>query len=146
MATQPKFFEMPIPFERQQWREYGKYLMQHDRNLDKQRDNLPWEVGDWLTEGVRGGLKPRMLKREVRAITGKYSWNTLNNFMTVSKNVEPSRRRETLDYSIHVLIAKFSPADQDRLLDLAEKGDPYGVHSDGTYQRYAVRSFKDLIA
>lgn len=153
MAAQAKFFEMPIPFEREQWREYGKHLMRHDRHLDKQRDNLPWEIGDWLVEGVRGGLKPKLLKREVLAITGKYSWNTLNNFLSVSKaipaidpNGEPSRRRETLDYSIHVLVAPFSPKDQDRLLDLAEEGDPNGVHSDGTYQRYTVRNFKNLIS
>src|SRR6266849_6006270 len=112
--SQARFFEMPPPLltdgsvEREQWRERGKHFRLHDRQLGQERDNLPWGIGDWLIEGVAGGLKPKVLKKDaMKATKDRWSWGTLSNFMTVSRSVEPSRRRETLDYSIHVLVAKF---------------------------------------
>jgi hypothetical protein len=143
---QAKFFEMPNAFEHAQWRDFGRHLMRHEQDLEEKQDSLPWKIGDWLVEGVEGGLKSRVLKRDALGITqGKYSWGTLGNFMTVSSSIEPSRRRENLDYSMHQLVARFSVENQERLLDMATSGNPKVTTRHGNPVPYTFRPFKDLI-
>ncbi len=129
--TQKKFFDEPIYFSETAWLEKGAYIRkqqahydgEHRTRLERFNDvsgKLKWAVGDWLCEGVDGGIKPKKLKNEARRVTG-YQWGTLKNCMVVSRAVESSRRRDVLPYSLHVEVAKYTPEQQEEYLVMAEE-------------------------
>jgi hypothetical protein len=107
-------------------RERGR-LAKQDVKLVERRDEERWQLGDWLLAGKDGGIKVRKLKEHARVVFGQsskeVSFATLNNYMTVCKTIEPSRRREKVPFSMHVLVAKsrFTVKQQDELLDYAEE-------------------------
>lgn len=128
--TQPKFFEAPTYFSEDLWLEKGRLFWAEIKALDKQgkaleekQGSMNWVLGDWLLEGIENGVKPRKMKNHVLEVTGlKLSSGRLSNLMTVSRAVEPSRRREDLPYSIHAEVAKFDPETQEKLLQEAVDG------------------------
>lgn len=130
MDIQLKFCEPAIYYSEDAWAEKGRYGWTEVKALDKQakaladkQGSMNWFLGDWLLEGVDGGLKPKKLKRRVLEITGlKLSSGRLSNLMTVSRGIELSRRREDLPYSIHEAVAKFDVDVQEKLLELAQDG------------------------
>ena len=75
-----------------------------------------WLIGDWLDFGERVyGEKYAQAVEE----TG-LAPQTLMNYASVARRIPPSRRRATLPYSSHAVVAALEPAEQERLLALAE--------------------------
>lgn len=74
-----------------------------------------WGIGDWIRYG-----NAKFGERYKRAseITG-YDPQTLMNMVHVASRFEVSRRRETLSWSHHEVVAGLSTAEQDRWLNLA---------------------------
>lgn len=75
-----------------------------------------WLIGDWL--GFGETVYGEMYAQGV-AVTG-LAESTLQNYASVARKVPPPRRRATLPYSSHALVAKLEPAEQDRWLTEAE--------------------------
>lgn len=141
------------------WKDYGRLLRQAKGEIDLVKGKtdeehaektgslteyealLAWALGDWLVEGVKGGLKPRVLKGHVREVLGKKcpAWGTLSNYMTVSRAVDFSRRREDLPYSIHLEVAKYTPEEQEEYLKKAQED------SQRRGQTVSVRDFKKMV-
>jgi hypothetical protein len=79
---------------------------------------IPFLIGDWwIALGLRYGDGKEMAA--AKKIFG-YALHTIQNYASVARSVESSRRRETLSYSHHEKVAKFAPEQQTRWLDLAE--------------------------
>lgn len=92
-----------------EWRAVGSELGQSARAVQ-------WWVGDWINYGDKtyGSTYEAALK-----VTG-LSLKTLQNYASVSRKVESSRRRELLDWTTHAEVAALEPAEQDRVLSEAE--------------------------
>jgi hypothetical protein len=112
---------------------------------------MNWVIGDWILAGKAGGVKVRALRQHIKDVKngGKgLSSGTLSNIMTVCKAIEPSRRRENLSFSMHLLVAKkrFSREEQDKLLGEASErvstGVKYGSREFGKKVRSAEASKK----
>ncbi len=127
--NQKKFFDEPLYFSESAWLEKGEYIAKNEAHYDRENrtrmerfnnvlGKMKWAVGDWLCEGVDGGIKPKKLKNAAKRVTG-YQWGTLKNCMVVSRAVESSRRRDVLPYSFHVEVAKYAPEDQEEYLAMA---------------------------
>ena len=119
------------------WKGFGLHLRRVVEDLDKQgrdlgetgsgiseqRNVLAWAIGDWLLKGKEIGVKPTVLKKQVReALKGTYPGGTLDNFKTVCKAFKDfSRRRENVSFSHHLEIAKFDDLKiREDLLDRAQ--------------------------
>jgi len=144
MATQAKFFEMPIPFERELWRVHGRYLTAHGQDLSKEEKKLAeklgwfmWDMGDWLLEGEKG-LSRKQLRQEAQKICPHRAWQTLKNWKITARAIESSRRRDgregrrSLEYSLHKEVEKFDPDLQEELLAVADER-PYTVNEFRAY-------------
>jgi hypothetical protein len=84
--------------------------------FDYVHDGSKWWIADWGLEGEKrfGEEFPQLaaaLRRDER---------TILNWMYVAQRVPRSRRRESLSFTHHTLVAPLEPADQDAWLDLAE--------------------------
>lgn len=92
-----------------EWRAVGGELGQSARAVQ-------WWVGDWINYGdkIYGSTYEAALE-----VTG-LSLKTLQNYASVSRKVESSRRRELLDWTTHAEVAALEPAEQDRVLSEAE--------------------------
>src|SRR6266446_5649490 len=146
----PQNLKLSKPEDFATWKSYGHHVRQfinsveekaskHDENselLSDYRSLMAWAIGDFLVAGVKGGLKPRVLKRHVREILGNrksLAWGTISNYMVTCKAIEFSRRRESLSFSHHVEVAKYPPEEQDRYLERAAA------------VRVSVREFKKMV-
>jgi hypothetical protein len=91
-----------------------------------------WLIGDWLNFGetVYG-------ERAYQAADLGLAVQTVTNYASVARKIPPERRRASLPYSYHAVVAPLEPAEQDawlekaeregwtrRQLDAAVKGDP----------------------
>jgi hypothetical protein len=103
---------LPADLDHARWCEIGTNLCHLERAL-------AWWVGDWWAFGEhRYGALPE--------ITEDSDWRgpayqTCANAAAVCRAFEISRRREVLSFSHHEAVAALAPADQDRLLDQAER-------------------------
>ena len=104
---------LPADLDHARWCEIGTNLCHLERAL-------AWWVGDWWAFGEhRYGAR--------REITEHPGWlgpayQSCANAAAVCRAFEISRRRETLSFSHHETVAALAPAEQDRLLDQAERG------------------------
>jgi hypothetical protein len=85
--------------------------------LGKVRDATAFALGDWLLWGE--GMFGEEAAQAVEA-TGR-SKATLLEYVRVSRQVQPSRRRRSLTWSHHQAVAARTPDEQERLLGLAEE-------------------------
>lgn len=72
-------------------------------------------IGDWLNFGERVYGETYAQASDIGL-----SESTLQNYASVARKVPPLRRRATLPYSSHALVAALEPAEQDRWLAQAE--------------------------
>jgi len=93
-----------------EWRDLGRQLGLVARASQ-------WWIGDWINFGA-GAYGEKYL--EAVAVTG-YDVGSLMDMAYVASRFEISRRRENLSWSHHQELASLPPADQDELLDLAER-------------------------
>lgn len=162
--VQPKFCDSGIYFSLEAWLDEGRYLANYEKELKDQDDALrrrkgvfQWDIGDWLLKGVDGGVKKRAFKKHALQITGYKNVGSLKNLMTISRQVPESRRhdgrqgRKFLSYAVHVEVAKFDGETQERLLEIADEGDPRLPYtelpySESAHRPFSVRRFRQHIA
>lgn len=92
------------------WQECGEFIK-------KAEGAVQFWLGDWIKygEGHYGEMYTQALED-----TG-YEYKTLVNDKYVASKIESSRRRDNLSFSHHAEVADLPPADQDKMLDIAEK-------------------------
>jgi hypothetical protein len=85
-------------------------------------DKSIWDIGDLLVQAeVIGRVKDKQLEKRAVKITGR-AWKTLRNWKVTCRSIPPSLRRDTLNYSIHEVVAKFHDKGQQMMaLDRAEE-------------------------
>jgi hypothetical protein len=87
------------------------------RTLGKLEGSIQWWIGDWWHHGYH------LYGERIAVATTKeafgYAFQTLMNFGSVAGRVTTSRRREVLSFSHHEVIAKLTPEEQERYLDIA---------------------------
>lgn len=98
-----------IPFR--SWRALMAFLFTTERNIR-------WWCGDLIAYGERHYREESY--QAIEAATG-YAAGTIANFAAVARAIPPSRRRESLEFSHHAAVAGLPPAEQDELLDRAER-------------------------
>ena len=76
-----------------------------------------WWWGDWIRQGDKEWGKTYI---QAEKETG-FDNETLRHDKWVASKVDPCRRRHNLSFSHHIEIAKFTPEEQVRWLDKAEK-------------------------
>lgn len=87
--------------------------------LGRVRDATAFALGDWLLWGE--GMFGELAYQAVEA-TGRQP-DTLREYVRVARNVPVSRRRPSLSFTHHQLVASRPPEEQDRWLDIAvERG------------------------
>lgn len=94
----------------EEWRQIGEWL-------GRLTNVMVWNVADWLNYGEREHGKTL----EEAALIVERSVKTLWNWMYVARQIDPSRRRETLSFSHHAAIAGLDSSLQIRFLELAEE-------------------------
>jgi len=94
----------------EQWQNFGRMLSQVEGATH-------WWIGDWVNYG-----EPAYGEKYSQALdeTG-FAYGTLRNDAWVAGRIEMSRRRDILGFAHHAEVAALEPAEQDRLLDEAEK-------------------------
>lgn len=102
-------FSADIHFE--DWETLGDVIGRMNRGVR-------WAVGDWL---LHAEMRAEWGDKYTQAIesTG-LDYQTVANCRWVSSRIELSRRRETLSWSHHELVARLDPAKQEEWLDKAE--------------------------
>ncbi len=105
-----------VTFE--QWERYGRKLQTAEKGIQ-------WALGDWI---VFGEEHPNQTFRERASQAVEFSGRkvkTLQNYATVAKKVEKSRRRDSdnVDFSTHAEVAMLPDEEQERILAQAE-ADP----------------------
>lgn len=93
----------------EQWEMLGKALQQMGASL-------PWWVGDWLNFGEYSWGE---MYAQAIEITG-LSESVLQNYKWVADKIPPERRRPSLSWSIHRVVAPFMLDDQERWLGEAQ--------------------------
>jgi len=86
--------------------------------LTKVKKSLMWWIGDWC---VFGDSEKFWGTGVIQAIRSHYSDKTIYNAALVCKKIEPSRRREKLEFGHHEAVASLEPEEQDHWLERAEK-------------------------
>jgi N6-adenosine-specific RNA methylase IME4 len=111
----------------EQWTECGRVLCLFEGAVQ-------WWIGDWVNYGATRkdwGEK----YNEAKIATG-YDQRTLENYAFVAQNIQFTRRRENLSFSIHSEIARLpTTKEQTRWLDAAEEGDDGVAWSVGRLRR-----------
>ena len=97
------------------WKEAGK-------SLGKIQGAVQWWIGDWLNYGEKKYRE--MYAQALKETEMKYG--TLADLKYVASRIESSRRRENLTWAHHREVAPMESDEQDKWLDLAEKGNSDG--------------------
>lgn len=94
-----------------------------------------WWVGDFLIYGED------IFGEEFAQIEERlpHSQQTLINYRSIAHHVPPTRRRQSLSFSVHAEVAYLEPRVRDRLLDMAEE---HGWKRE--QMRAAVRGVREL--
>lgn len=103
-------FEPWVSFE--QWEKYGRKLQLAEKGIQ-------WALGDWVIWGERTFKERASQAVEFTGLKVK----TLQNYATVAKAIEPSRRRDCdkVDFATQAEVASLDEEDdQNAVLDLAE--------------------------
>lgn len=87
--------------------------------IDYTLNASPWWKADWVAYGeTRGDWQERLSQViEATGLTEK----TIKNLRTVAESVPPSRRRDTLPFSVHAEVASLTAKEQKEWLDRAEQ-------------------------
>lgn len=104
----PTGLKLPQGLDFDLWDEIG-------RELAVTEQVIQWRIGDWLNYGEREYGETYQRAAAVTLLAPK----TLQNYAYVANAVEPSRRRDNLDFSTHAEVAALPPAQQDALLTQA---------------------------
>jgi len=109
-----------VPYE--VWEAYGN-------GIRRVEGAIQWLIGDWLNYGERkyGEMYAQAMDET------DYEKKTLKNAKWVAGRIEVSRRRDTLNFSIHAEVAKLEPEEQEYWLNEAVE------------QGYTVRGLRDAI-
>lgn len=101
-------WQLPPDLTFEEWLSYGAALIDIEGSVQ-------WWLGDWWAYGEqrKWGDGPKIAERLGIAV------QTLLNYGSVARSVESSRRREDLNFSQHVEVAKLTPARQDQMLERA---------------------------
>jgi len=102
---------LPPDTSYEQWESIGK-------QLQKAGESVMWWLGDWWAFGDH-----RYGERAAQAIEEGFPWayQTCRNAAWVCRNIETSRRRDTLSFNHHAEVAGLPKQTQERLLSEAEK-------------------------
>lgn len=100
----------PSTIDQETWEQVGNLLF-------KLEGSIQWLIGDWLVYGV--DLKYGDIPR-IAASLGRDE-KTLRNYMTVSREVDMSRRRDNLSFGHHEAVASLQPYKQTQALDYASQ-------------------------
>lgn len=141
--------KLPEDLKMEDWAIIGRELCRTDQVVK-------WWIGDWAAFGL---TKYGQLK-EFAELNG-INYQTLADMAWVSRSVEVSRRRESLDWSKHREVAALEPKEQEKWLAKAEKeelpvaeirrqirqsqGDNNALESDGPVIKYASKACDDLV-
>ena len=100
-----------VPFE--VWDQAGDLISRADKAIQ-------WAMGDWLIYGEnRYGEDHAQALDETR-----FAERTLDNIASICRRVAPSRRREDLSFSHHVVVAPLAEKDQTYWLKKAAEQKP----------------------
>ena len=96
-----------------EWLAEGRAIVDREREMERARDSLAWEMGDWLAghPGERGYGDMTRLAAELGVPVG-----TVKNRASVARRVDPARRRDDLTWSHHAEIAALEPDEGDAVL------------------------------
>lgn len=100
-----------------EWKSLGQLL----KDIE---DNIQFWLGDWLNYGEDHFSHEHAQVLEIK----DYEERTLDKFKRVAKRIPPHRRRWNLSFSYHEEVSHLQPIDQDKWLDLVEKGEINSVH------------------
>lgn len=106
----PTQLTLPNKLSFDHWERIGRQLQLADLAVQ-------WWIGDWLNYGEsRYGDKYTQAVEEF----GRKK-QTLMNYAYVARKIEPSRRREIVDFTTHAEVASLKPDDQEKVLAKAAK-------------------------
>lgn len=100
---------LPAGLSFEQWQEAGDALVHVESGVQ-------WALGEWWLYGENN-----FGEEAAQALPLNYQLKTIQNAAWVASSIPASRRRVNLSFSHHAEVASLEPAEQDRLLDLAEK-------------------------
>jgi N6-adenosine-specific RNA methylase IME4 len=105
-------WQIPEGLTFNEWVDFGRSLTEIDGSVQ-------WWLGDWWAYGEHeyGG---RRAATEPGGVLEGLNFQTAQNYGTVAKAVETSRRREVLSFSHHAEVASLTPAQQEAWLNRAE--------------------------
>ena len=98
----------------EQWVAVG-VMLNHCNDFDKK--TLPWLIADWLAFGEHYGEE---YAQGVDDALGNLAPSTLSNYASVARHIPPERRRATLSYSHHAVVAYMPREEQEHWLEQAE--------------------------
>ena len=93
------------------WLEEARALAARERQMDRARDSLAWEMGDHVVNHPTGYGDMTRLAAEINVPLG-----TLKNRVSVARRIDPSRRRDDLSWSHHAEVAGLEPEQGDAVL------------------------------
>lgn len=105
----PTALLLPEGLAFEEWEKIGATLGTIERGVN-------WWVGDWLNYG-----ESAYGEKYAQAVEGSgWKLQSLINMASVAGRIPPARRKESLSWSCHRVVAYLEPAQQERLLDEAE--------------------------
>ena len=104
----PTGWEPPEDLTYEQWAQTGYVFKVFEQATQ-------WAIGDWIRVG-----EERFAHKYTQALDAtEHKKGYLQNMVYVAENVEPSRRREELNWSQHQVVASLEADQQDELLERA---------------------------
>ena len=94
-----------------EWLDRGREIVARERDLNRSRDSLAWEMGDWANSLERSHGDWPKLAAELEMPVG-----TLKNRASVARRIDPSRRCDGLTWSHHAEVAGLEPDEADAVL------------------------------
>jgi hypothetical protein len=114
-TTEPVAEVGAVPISDEVWEEQG-------RDLARRLESSAWEIGDWLVRGEQIDGKPCDPNRYQRAVSiTRIGYGTLRNRASVARAFDVSRRRDTVSFAHHAVVAR--KQDADAWLDKAAKNN-----------------------
>lgn len=109
--------ELDIKYET--WESLGVALAGYHEQMNAETSRIQFLLGDWWRHGERvfGEQAAQAIDPHNRAL------QTVRNYAWVCDAIEPDRRRDDVDFSHHVVVAKLPPTEQSAWLEkCAEHG------------------------
>jgi hypothetical protein len=145
----PLGLELPDDLDLDGWTAVGRKLCRADQVMK-------WWLGDWAAFGER-----KYGKLKEFAVANGINPQTLMNHAWVSRAVEISRRRESLEWTKHEVVAPLTAVEQTKWLDQAEaerppvaelrkqirisQGESNALQGDGPVVKFGLKAADDLV-